>query len=359
MSLPPVVPVRCAHCGVMFTKNRSTIWRVKPGTPLHCSKDCQYAAAAVAMTCDRCGAGYTKLRCEADKARAKGFAQSFCSRACSLAAMSETHAAGRRCAVCGTSALSRHATYCSAECRRQAFLVSVTCSQCGITFELPNADQQKKIRRGQTSFYCSHSCMGTARRGKPHSAAGLFTTSHPCVWCSTPTGPERRSSKYCSPECTKAARKAARPPKKTKPCPQCGEVFAYSSARRQYCTRTCANDAHALRMIGPGNSHFKDGTSYATWFRLMRPLIHQRDGHACRACLAPAKHVHHIDHLPWHNWPENLITLCPTCHAVHHKSARTPFLWFADYAESATRSMTSRWKATATSLQAKYSSTTA
>lgn len=128
-------------------------------------------------------------------------------------------------------------------------------------------------------------------------------------------------------------------------------------------------------MIGSGNSRFKSGTSYARWFRLMRPLIFERDGHKCVACKAPDQPfpvvragatsmrtsllVHHINEKPQDNRPQNLITLCKTCHAVHHKSAVTPWPWFASYAASATRSMTSKWRATTTSLRTRYSFTTA
>ena len=113
-----------------------------------------------------------------------------------------------------------------------------------------------------------------------------------------------------------------------------------------------------MRMIGAGNSHYKTGTSYAEWFRRMRPLIRERDK-VCRVCLQPGRVVHHINYQPPDCRPENLILLCASCHIVHHKSKRTPFPWFASYAENATLSMTSRWEATVTSLQARFSSTTA
>jgi hypothetical protein len=134
-------------------------------------------------------------------------------------------------------------------------------------------------------------------------------------------------------------------------------------------------------MIGPGNSHFKDGRSYALWFDKMRPLIQEREsiqaGMALPCCAAckigetfKAKNwqgqvvmqssiiIHHIDEDPSNNRADNLIALCRTCHAVHHKSATTPFPWFAAYVVQANKCMTSRWRAAATSLQATYSSTT-
>lgn len=128
-------------------------------------------------------------------------------------------------------------------------------------------------------------------------------------------------------------------------------------------------------MVGDGNSHYKDGTSYGKWFREVRPLILERDENICRACEEPDRMVptgrndhyllksllvvHHINEQPADNRPENLVAVCQPCHMIHHKSATTPFPWFASYAERATQSMTSKWKATATSLQVKYSSTTA
>ncbi len=287
---------------------------------------------------------YTRLRCEVEKAARKGFTQSFCSRDCSLAAAAATFAARRRCEICGGPKASRSARYCSPECRRQSALVAVTCSQCAATFEMERGEDQKRTRRGQTARLCSPGCLAAW-------LSAQNTTSR-CAQCEIPFSAKGR--KYCSPAC----RAAGRPAKRRKPCTQCGVVFTYSSTRTVYCSRECANDAHALRMIGAGNSHFKTGTSYAEWFRRMRPLIRERDK-VCRACLNPGRIVHHINQQPWDNWPENLILLCSTCHAVHHKSKRTPFPWFASYAENATRSMTSRWKATATSLQVRFSSTTA
>lgn len=137
----------------------------------------------------------------------------------------------------------------------------------------------------------------------------------------------------------------------------------------------CADAAHADRMRGSGNAHFKDGTSYATWFADMRPLILERDQHRCVTCGAPetatpitwrgqqvmrtTMTIHHISEDVTDNTPENLVTLCKTCHAVHHKSKATPWPWFAAYALAASLSMTSKWTAATTSLRMVYSPTTA
>ncbi|MFE0763706.1 HNH endonuclease [Streptomyces smyrnaeus] len=256
-------------------------------------------------------------------------------------------------------------TYCSTECRRNAFLVTLTCAVCGNEYQLPQADHAKKIRRGTKTPTCSLACRDAAR-----------SMTRACVGCGVDMPNQQwRKVRYCSPACKernpkKGARKLAQ-----KGCVQCGTLFCPKSSRSVYCTRACADRAHAARMTGRGNSRYKDGSSYAAWFRAMRPLILDRDGRRCVACKTPETFttvirkgkkvqrttfsVHHISEDVRDNRPENLVSLCSACHAVHHKSTTTPWPWFAQYAASASASMTSRWKARATSLQARYSSTTA
>ncbi len=364
LSLPAKVPVQCGRCATVFTRPRSTIWRQKPGNPMYCSQRCQFAAARVHLTCEACGKAYTKKRCEVEKAHRLGFVRSFCSKACYGTAESTAWAKARAtCDTCGKTKTpaQRHNRYCSASCRPTTPMVDLSCSACAKPFRLARYEHAKKLRKGQARFYCSPVCV----------AAGLRSAGCACLRCGKPTGSTDRGRRYCSTECRLAVSRAG----KQRACPQCGREFHPQSSRTVYCDRTCANEAHARRMIGRGNSRYKTGTSYASWFRLMRPLIYERDGSQCRACGAPDQPfpvtragkttmrtslvVHHLNERPEDNRPQNLILICKTCHAVHHKSATTPFPWFATYTASATRSMTSKWKATTTSLRTRYSSTTA
>jgi len=268
----------------------------------------------------------------------------------------------RTCLTCGKVTKNTNGVTCL-ECymaARASTYLTLPCDHCGKKFRLMRAEHEKKLRRGQTNRYCSLDCVWESLR----------SPGRPCRRCGMPTGSVDPGRRYCSAEC----RNAAKPPKKQKPCPQCGVMFEHSSTRQEYCDGKCADAAHSARMVGAGNSHYKDGTSYASWFRLMRPLIRERD-QICRACFQPDKPypvtrlgktaprtsllVHHIDEQPWNCLPENLILVCKSCHLVHHKSATTPFPWFAIYAESATTSMTSKWLTTATSLQEKFSPITA
>src|SRR5208282_827652 len=58
----------------------------------------------------------------------------------------------------------------------------------------------------------------------------------------------------------------------------------------------------------------------------------------------------HINEDKTDNRAENLITLCKSCHALHHRAKRMVFPWFADYAVARSLSMTSKWKEIITSL---------
>ena len=137
-------------------------------------------------------------------------------------------------------------------------------------------------------------------------------------------------------------------------CSICGTEFQLKSSRTAYCSRACANKAHSRRMRGPGNSHYKTGTSYANWFREMRPVILERDQYACAVCGKTEKLVvHHVDHIPKYNEAHNLITLCSTCHMVHHKSKVSPFPWRRKLARG--REMSNEQIMKSIELEARYS----
>lgn len=225
--------------------------------------------------------------------------------------------------------------------------VQLHCAQCSTAFAKPLYEHEKSLRRGHKDFYCSEACS------QAHHAV---KNAKKCVSCQQPVTAKGRcrNATYCSLECRRAA--SAKP---LATCPQCEGSFRARSVRHTYCSRACSNASHSERMLGAGNSHYKDGQSYALWFSLARLLALGRD-ETCVACRSAKRLiVHHINHQPADNRVENLVVLCRTCHAEHHKSHATPFPWLGDYTAKACRSMTSKWRAQATSLLEKFSSTTA
>lgn len=223
-------------------------------------------------------------------------------------------------------------------------LVEMECSHCKTPFKIAGNDYAKKLRRGSAVFFCSIQCANRFRVKK-------------CEDCKGPTGERHR--RFCPP-CATSRRRARWQQLTPVPCPVCKKDFLPKSSRAQFCSRRCADKAHSLRMRGAGNPHFKTGDSYTKLFIEMRPLIQERDG-GCVVCGTTKGRmpVHHIDSDPKNNDPKNLIWLCQPHHSRHHKSAQTPYPWFAGYAAKATSSMTSRWRAATTSLLEGYSSTTA
>lgn len=232
--------------------------------------------------------------------------------------------------------------------------------RCGALWVGIRQDILKSLRRG-LNLYCSPDCVKTALSER--------NRIHRCR-CG---GPIPRSRKLtCSDECLRELQSKNWT---LMICPECGAEFRPKSHRTQFCDRKCANQAHSRRMTGEGNPHHKTGNSYGKWFRSMRPIILERDEHCCAACgetpplivfiwrgrekTRSRLVIHHIDENPQNNRAWNLITLCTTCHAIHHKSTQTPWPWFAQAAADRSRSMTSRLKERATSLQKAYSSTTA
>ncbi|MFF1834215.1 HNH endonuclease [Streptomyces sp. NPDC058231] len=311
----------------------------------------------------QCSKTFWRLPSVLARTRREGKPGPFCGRACSNAARRVPNPA---CKHCGEEVpRGGGMTYCSPKCRREAFLVTLTCAVCEKEYQLPQADHAKKMRRDTKTLTCSLACR---------DAALLMTRA--CVGCGTEMPNQQwRHVRYCSPACKAQHPKTGTRKLAEKGCEQCGTLFRPKSSRRAYCSRGCANLVHAARMTGEGNSRFKDGSSYASWFRAMRPLVLDRDGRRCVACKAPETfmtfirkgkvqqrttfHVHHVNEEVRDNRPENLVSLCSNCHAVHHKSTTTPWPWFAQYAATASASMTSKSRERATSLQARYSSTTA
>ena len=322
----------------------------------------------------------------------KGIPAPYCSKACGAIGRTKRPP----CPVCGGQTPNANVVFCSDECRTKNLGEVVTlpksphsleefhaqlaqraphwigkepltfkrgtntkglsltfpCPVCSKPVTRPMADMRKAFRRGHVNLTCGTICTGLAQR----VAGQCETCGGPLPHVLTSDGKMKKTgarfcSKACKPKLSQLAEKC---------CPQCETLFQPTSSRTQYCSRTCANRAHAARMLGNGNPHFKDGTSYSLWFKSMRPLIIQRDK-VCAVCnqWVLRSPIHHMDEDPTNNGPDNLILMCPTHHAIHHKSSQTPYPWLADLVQERNLSMTSKWHAQVASLQTRFSSTTA
>ena len=176
----------------------------------------------------------------------------------------------RKCPVCGNKK-DRHNKACRTCYQKiRRIMVPLKCEYCGIQFERIISELDKMRRRRHSDVYCSKACSESHHAVKHHRRCPV------CGKC-TP----KKTTKYCSKKCKASRRVKILAPKV---CDICGTEFQPKSHRTAYCSRACANKAHSRRMRGAGNSHYKSGTSYATWFKEMRIVILERDRFACVAC---------------------------------------------------------------------------
>ena len=93
-------------------------------------------------------------------------------------------------------------------------------------------------------------------------------------------------------------------------CLVCGEEYELSRGWRKYCSKSCKNraDKNDRRFGG------------------IREYILQRDWNRCVECgRTKGLSVHHKDFIRWNNNPDNLITLCRSCHGkIEHPNNNRP-----------------------------------
>lgn len=175
----------------------------------------------------------------------------------------------------------------------------------------------------------------------------------PCHWCSrncwhksTRTGEERqcaicgstfyvgrsalghRQSRWCSTKCSRIQQRKGL----VRECRTCGKTFY---VQRGHLKKSVGNGFYcSTRCTGPHKAELKRGIYFiggiyrlygANW-NTQRALARERDAHTCQDCglvrKKPSLHVHHIEarrsfgeDFERANRLENLVTLCPRCHA--------------------------------------------
>jgi hypothetical protein len=155
-----------------------------------------------------------------------------------------------------------------------------------------------------------------------------------------------RGRKFCSQDCYVNFNGRTRGIMAEKNCPECGSTFKPASSDQIRCSRKCFEQSHKKRMAGQNNPAWIDGRSKDpehTFFRAdnwdeIKQFIYNRDGYRCQSCgcsctsKSRAKtpdetrriiQCHHIK--PFRdsgdNSPENLVTLCLSCHrSIHNNS---------------------------------------
>lgn len=201
-----------------------------------------------------------------------------------------------------------------AKCRKQRYHAPITlmCHVCGKPFTRKGHDTKAK--------YCSPACRWHAMKGRP--SGRRYLPDRICLICGTPYRQTQSSANqfYCSSACFRISQQQARPQYE---CIQCGALFYNDTGRKepQFCSRKCKG----MYISGPRHPLWTDirpiGDRGAGWEQIA-DAIRQRDNYQCQRCgIIQAMRkldVHHITpyRLTQDNNPNNLITLCGSCHKI-------------------------------------------
>lgn len=177
----------------------------------------------------------------------------------------------------------RSGLYCSSDCRHNARRVICSCAHCGAEF----VESRSRVNESK-GIYCSKVC---------YSVATSLDTSRG-VW------------------------------KKCKTCQKDFRVSPYVVKKGwgDFCSRKCSH-------VGENNPQWIDGHTVEyppVWTREFRMAIRKRDGFKCRLCHKHGFDVHHIDYDKQNCSPENLATLCHSCHAKTNHGREKWLQVFAD-----------------------------
>lgn len=256
----------------------------------YCSRKCanapgetapRWKGGMVTLTCQHCGKDF-------QVGRSREQAAKFCSRSCAVSSK------------VGENAL-----------HWKGGDVMKTCANCGKSFSVKKA-------RVSVAKYCSTECHSKAKTGVfPEQLRVTAKVSvRNCEFCNTPMTitTKRPAKRFCSQKCASKFREQEGLVERT--CQYCQKTFTVHHWRDDAC---CSKSCATSMRRGEKASNWRGGISFEPYppgFTIdLRKKIRERDSYTCAVCGSYGRCVHHIDYVKENIKPENLITLCASCHS--------------------------------------------
>ena len=203
----------------------------------------------------------------------------------------------------------RNRRFCSAECRNKYFSnykKIKNCLFCGKEFN---------DRKGGKRKYCSQKCFWESLKGKPTTNKEKIKKY--CLFCGKgfEVLPSRTKKQYCSRECSCKSRIGV---SRNVTCAGWNKGKKWSKEIIKKFSIAKIN----LYLNKENHPRWMGGKSFEPysldWTNTLKKEIRQRDNYTCQLCGCRQEDtthlVHHINYNKKNCNPDNLITLCRSCH---------------------------------------------
>lgn len=197
------------------------------------------------------------------------------------------------------------------------------CKICGKKFKKPiTCSKEYWLKKRK---YCSYNCWYRSVGRTGYKRNGIPRPIKKCEYCGREfqkgldyNNVNWNRRRFCSSKCS-SARFIVKAEKK---CVFCGKIFRkrlnegkINWDKKIHCSHKCAG----MNRRGEKNHLWQGGKSFEPyspeWTETLKTSIRQRDKYTCQLCgKNPVINVHHKDYEKKNCDPNNLITLCKTCH---------------------------------------------
>lgn len=183
----------------------------------------------------------------------------------------------------------------------------ITCQGCGITFSCARSHDRK---------FCSRGCAGLHRKPRARIRKYVSVTC-PCGEVSTFAA--YKNAKYCNRECCNKFKPKFRGKRRRQlraNCELCGKDYGVipnsNQGRNRFCSLECYRDYRISGLSGEVSSHP----------HTQRKRLMVLRGPKCEDCgfnaVPEILQIHHLDRNRRNGSHDNVLLLCPNCHAIRH-----------------------------------------